>query len=173
MRAYCHRSWYAGKLSDIVCLKLARRNKGIREPEHRLWMFLAGFFFTPVGLILWGVGASKAISWGGLVIGMGLVGFTITIGGGIPINYTVDSYKDLSGEAMITVILIRNTCSFGFNYGITPWITASGLQNTFIAIAMISIGVTATFLPMVKYGKSFRRRSAKKYWRYVESGVGH
>jgi hypothetical protein len=36
---------------------------------------------------------------------------------GIRINYTVDSYKDLSGEAMISVILVRNT-SFGFNYGV-------------------------------------------------------
>jgi hypothetical protein len=47
----------------------------------------------------------------------------------------------------------------------------SGLQNTFVAIAVISIGVAATFFPMVKYGKSFRRRCAKKYWRYVESCV--
>jgi len=134
-------------------------------------MFLGNLIITPCGLILWGVGASRSISWGGLVVGMAMVGFTITIGGGIPINYTVDSYKDLSGEAMITVIVIRNTLSFGFNYGITPWITASGLQNTFVAVAMISIGVTLTFLPMVKFGKALRRRSAKKYWRYVESGV--
>ena len=134
-------------------------------------MFLGGFIITPVGLILWGVCAAKGVSWGALVVGMGLLGFTITIGGGIPINYTVDSYKDLSGEAMITVIIIRNTLSFGFNYGITPWITASGLQNTFIAIAMLSIGVTATFLPMVKWGKALRKRSAKKYWAYVETGV--
>lgn len=134
-------------------------------------MFLGNLIITPVGLILWGVGASRSISWGGLVVGMAMVGFTITIGGGIPINYTVDSYKDLSGEAMITVIIIRNTLSFGFNYGITPWITASGLQNTFVAVAMISIAVTVTFLPMVKFGKALRRRSAKKYWRYVESGV--
>lgn len=136
-------------------------------------MFLSNLIITPVGLILWGVGAARGISWGGLVIGMAMLGFTITIGGGVPINYTVDSYKDLSGEAMITVILIRNTLSFGFNYGITPWINASGLQNTFIAIAMLSILVTAMMFPMIKYGKAFRRRSAKKYWRYVETGVGH
>ena len=134
-------------------------------------MFIGGLFFTPVGLILWGVGASKGISWGALVIGMAFLGFTITIGGGIPINYTVDSYKDLSGEAMITVILIRNTMSFGFNYGITPWINASGLQNTFIAVAMISLGITMSVFPFIKLGKGFRRRSAKKYWKYVESGV--
>ena len=49
-------------------------------------MFLGGFIITPLGLILWGVCAAKGVSWGALVVGMALLGFTITIGGGIPIR---------------------------------------------------------------------------------------
>ena len=94
----------------------------------------------------------RGISWGSLVVGMGLVGFTVVIEGGIPMNYyTAYSYKDLSGEAMITVIfIIRLTLSFGFNHGITLWINTSGLQNTSVPVALISIGVTLTFLTIVK-----------------------
>jgi hypothetical protein len=75
-------------------------------------------------------------------------------------------------EANVTFILIRNRLSFGFKHGITTWIIPAGLLNTFVAVAMISIGVIATLLPMATYGKSIRRHSAKRYWRYVESGVG-
>lgn len=125
--------------------------------------------FTLLGLILWGVRAARGVSGGALEVGMGLLGFTLTIGGGIPINYIVDSYKDHSGKAMITVIIIGNTLSFGFNYRITPSITASGSQNAMTAVAMISVGVAATFLPMVKWNKSLRKRSAKKYLAYVET----
>jgi MFS family permease len=163
---------WAGKAGDVLCLKLARRNGGIREPEQRLWLFLVNLFIMPAGLILWGVGAAHGISWGGLVIGLAMVGFCLTTGGGVPINYIVDSYKDLSGEGLITMILIRNTMSFGFNYGITPWLTACGVQNTLVAVAMLAFGFTATFFFFVKFGKRIRKASARTYWRYVESGIG-
>lgn len=162
---------WAGKAGDILCLKLARRNGGIREPEQRLWLFMLNLFVMPAGLILWGVGAAHGISWGGLIIGLGMVGFCLTTGGGVPINYLVDSYKDLSGEGLITMILIRNVMSFAFNYGITPWLT-SGIQNTLVAVGMLAFGFTATFFFFVKFGKSLRRRSAKMYWAYVEKGIG-
>ena len=126
----------------------------------------------PSGLILWGVGAAHTIPVGGFIIGMRLVGFSITTGGGVPINYIVDSYKDLSGEGLLTMILIRNVMSFAFNYGITPWLTANGIQNTLVAAGMLAFVFTATFLFFVKFGKSLRRRSAKAYWAYVEKGVG-
>ena len=101
-----------------------------------------------------------------------MVGFCLTTGGGVPINYLVDSYKDLSGEGLITMILIRNVMSFAFNYGITPWLTTSGIQNTLVAVGMLAFGFTATFFFFVKFGKSLRRRSAKMYWAYVEKGIG-
>jgi hypothetical protein len=128
-----------------VCFKLARRNNGIREPEQRLWLFLMNLFIMPAGLILWGIGAAHGISWGGLVIGLGMVGFSLTTDGGVPIDYLVDSYKDLSGEGLITMILIRNCMSFGLNYGITPWLTKIGAQNTLVAVAMLAFGFTAAF----------------------------
>jgi len=46
-----------GKVSDWLVLKLARRNNGIMEPEHRLWPFCVTMVLVPASLILWGVGA--------------------------------------------------------------------------------------------------------------------
>jgi hypothetical protein len=62
----------------------------IREPEQCLWLFMTNLVLMPEGLILWGVGASHEISCGGLVIGLGMVGFCLTTGGGVP-NCLVDS----------------------------------------------------------------------------------
>jgi MFS family permease len=47
-----------GKVSDWLALKLARRNNGIMEPEHRLWPFCVTMVLVPAALILWGVGAA-------------------------------------------------------------------------------------------------------------------
>lgn len=45
----------------------------------------------------------------------------------ISINFIVGSYKDLSDERVITIILIRSDTSFGFNYRITPSLTRSSI----------------------------------------------
>jgi len=45
-----------------------------------------------------------------------------TIGVQLSVSYCIDSYKDLSGDAMVTVIVIRNTMSFAVSYGITDWV---------------------------------------------------
>lgn len=156
---------------------MARRNKGVLEPEHRLWLFLPSLLLVPFGLILWGVGSAHAINWFGCVFAMGVIALTNTIGLQLSVSYCIDSYRDLSGEAMVTVILVRNTMSFAVNYGVTPWVTNMGYQNAFIVAAFAGMAQCATFLLIVKYGKRLRTRSASRYVHYVEkmanSGLIH
>ena len=49
-------SFYTGVIGDMIVLWMARRNKGLLEPEHRLWLFAPSLLLVPFGLILWGVG---------------------------------------------------------------------------------------------------------------------
>ncbi|KAK3074962.1 hypothetical protein LTR53_002131 [Teratosphaeriaceae sp. CCFEE 6253] len=156
-------SIYTGWIGDRIVIRIARRNSGILESEHRLWLFLPSLLLIPFGLILWGVGAAHAIHWFGCVFAMGVIALTNTIGVQLSVSYCIDSYRDLSGEAMVTVIIVRNTMSFAVGYGITPWVTNLGLQNAFVGMAQV-----ATFYVFVKYGKTLRQRSAAKYAEYVE-----
>lgn len=54
-------SFYTGYIGDRIVLKMARKNDGILEPEHRLWLFSASLLLIPFGLLLWGVGKSKLL----------------------------------------------------------------------------------------------------------------
>ena len=90
------------------------------EPEHRLWLFLLSVILIPSGLILWGVGAARHVHWFGVVLAMGVVAITNNVGAITSLNYCIDSYRELSGEAIVTVILIRNTMSFAVSYGSVP-----------------------------------------------------
>ena len=178
------RSSYSGFIGDWLVLKLARRNGGVMESEHRLWLFSLLIVLIPGGLILWGVGAAHGILWFGVVFAMGFIGFTTTIGAVISINYCIDSYRELSGEAIVTVILFRNTMSFAIGYrlvlhhlfslrpylrrrSLTPWVTNMGLQNAFIVAAFAGLAQILSFLIMIKYGRSLRQASAGKYRRYT------
>jgi hypothetical protein len=68
---------------------------------------VVSLLLCPASLILWGVGASKGISWVGLVFGMGIISCSTGIGSSLSIGYALDSYKDLGGEVMMAVILVR------------------------------------------------------------------
>lgn len=91
------------------------------EAEQRLWPFAACLFILPGALILWGVGAAHDVHWFGLVVAMFLLAFVNTSGITISVNYLVDSYKELSGDAMASVMLVRNTMSFAIGYGYAPF----------------------------------------------------
>jgi hypothetical protein len=110
-------SLVSGKFSDWLTIKLARQNKGIMEAEHRLYPFIICVIAVPAFLILWGVGAAHGIHWFGLIFAMGGLAFSSTVGVALSINYLIDSYHDISGNAIVTVILVRNTMSFAVSYG--------------------------------------------------------
>ncbi|KAL4811924.1 major facilitator superfamily domain-containing protein [Aspergillus spinulosporus] len=172
-------SLFTGRFSDYLTLKLARRNAGIMEAEHRLYPFSLCLILVPSSLILWGVGAAHGIHWFGLLVAMCLLALTNTAGITLSVNYLVDSYRELSGDAMATVILVRNTMSFAMGYGITPWVERLGYQDCFVSAAFVGLACSAVFLVMVKWGKGYRVRSRERYWRVVEEnwekgmGGGH
>jgi hypothetical protein len=170
-------SFYSGVIGDKIVLWLARRNKGILEAEHRLWLFSVSIILIPGSLLLWGVGAAHHVHWFGLIFAMFVIAASNCIGVQLSVSYCIDSYKDLSGEAMATVIIIRNTMSFALGYGITPWVTDMGYQNAFITAAFAGLAQVLTFLAVVKWGKSWRDKTKGRYYKYVQEnealGVTH
>ncbi|EME39841.1 hypothetical protein DOTSEDRAFT_137260 [Dothistroma septosporum NZE10] len=170
-------SVYTGYLSDWMAIKLARRNRGIYEPEQRLWAFIICLVVLPASLILWGVGAAHHIHWFGLIVAMCGTAFCNTCGITLSVNYLVDSYPAISGDGMTTVIIIRNTMSFAIGYGITPWLDGLGTQDCFISAAFVGMAACAVFLVMVWKGKMFRTRSREEYWalweKHTKLGMVH
>jgi hypothetical protein len=51
---------FGGPLNDLFILWVAKRRKGIYEPETRLWLFLVPGLCMPLGLLLYGLTISKA-----------------------------------------------------------------------------------------------------------------
>lgn len=86
------------------------------EAETKLWPSAVFVVLVPFALILWGVGAAHQIHWFGLVFAMGTLAYVNTVGTQVCINYLIDSYPGLAGDSMGTLVIIRNTLSFGFGY---------------------------------------------------------
>ncbi|OQU98973.1 hypothetical protein CLAIMM_04681 [Cladophialophora immunda] len=159
---------FSGPFSDWLTLKLARRNNGIMEAEQRLLPFAICVLLVPGCLILWGVGAAHEIHWFGLLVSNFFLTVTLVFGGTLSINYMVDSYHEIMGDAIVSIILVRNTMYFAVSYGLTPWLDM-GYQNCFISAAFIGMVACSVFIIMIFFGKKFRTQSADKYWKIVRS----
>ncbi|KAI1087477.1 putative MFS transporter [Rostrohypoxylon terebratum] len=164
-------SAFTGIFSDRFVIRLARRNDGVSEPEHRLWLFTVSTLVIPASLILWGVGAAHHVHWFGLVFAMGTTAFANTMGITLSVSYLVDTYRDLSGDALTTCILIRNSMSFAIGYGITPWLDGLGTQNCFISVAFVGLAICSVYLVMIKWGKKFREAKRVDYWNEVKKRI--
>lgn len=158
----------AGRLADRLTIFLAKRNNGVMEPEFRLWIFGLLALLAPFGLFLYGIGYAHGLNYWALLFGMVMIGFVGPACGSLTVTYIVDCYREMSGEALITVILIRNTMNFGFNYGVTPWVDNMGAQNTFLVAGVIAFVTTLVFLIMIVWGKKMRMAGAATYWKFVE-----
>ncbi|KAK4945756.1 hypothetical protein LTR10_015104 [Elasticomyces elasticus] len=164
-------SFISGKLGDILILRLARRNKGIWESEHRMWLYLILALVVPFSLILWGVGAAHGIHWFGLVFAMAVTGVSVSIGAQLALSYCIDTYKDLGADAIVSVVCIRNTMSFAIGYGVTPWVVNMGYQNAFLVAAFAGLAQVLTFLIFMKWGPRLRAASAERYRKEVERAM--
>ncbi|KAL2860305.1 major facilitator superfamily domain-containing protein [Aspergillus pseudodeflectus] len=158
----------SGWMSDVVAIQLASRNGGIMEPEQRLWICLVALVVHPAGCLLYGVGASYGIHWGGIVVGLGLIAMTFPLGACLAYTYVLDSYREMAGEGLVSVILIRNMMGFAFGYAVVPMINALTVRYAFVLIALLGELVWLTGMAMIYFGKPLRRNTAQKYWNLVE-----
>ncbi|CVK96237.1 hypothetical protein FPRO06_11841 [Fusarium proliferatum] len=162
----------AGPFNDKLVLFLTRRNRGWLEPEFRLWVFIPMTFLLSGGLLLYGVGAANSLPWIGPLVGMGLVGFGLTVAAALTMAYVVDCYKEVDGEAITTVILIRNIIGCAMTFGIQPWIDSMGVQDTFILVCFLSFIITVFAGAFIIWGKKFRFLTKMAYLSFAGTSSG-
>lgn len=96
------------------------------------------------------------------------VGLTNGVTASLTLGYAIDCYRELSGEVMIAVIIVRNSLSFAIGYSLTPWLNL-GLQNTFISAAFVGMAITMTFIPVIIWGKAWRRMTKERFYKYCQT----
>lgn len=168
---------YCGKVGHLLTIKLARRNGGISEPEHTLYLFIASCFLVPFSLILYGLAITYHVHWIALVITQLTISINAALAVAGALNYAISSYPELSGDMVTTCVLIRNTLSFAINFGITPWLNNDGYLVVYCCMGGIGLVWNSTLFIMTKWGRSLRERTAEKYWRDVDraraKGLSH
>jgi hypothetical protein len=98
----------SGKVSDIVCRFMARKNNGIFEPEFRLVMTPVITLCTAIGLMGFGWSAEVHDSWIVPTVFFGVISFGCSLGASTGITFCVDSYKQYAGEGLVVLCLVKS-----------------------------------------------------------------
>ncbi|KAK8061230.1 hypothetical protein PG997_015451 [Apiospora hydei] len=169
--------YYCGKVGRILTVRLARRNGGISEPEHVLYVFCASLFLVPFAMVLYGLAVTYHLHWFSLVVTQTAIAANGTLCVSAALGYAMASYPELSGQMVTTCVLIRNTLSFAINYGITPWLEASGYLRVYCIVGGIGLVWNASLFVMTRYGRRLREATAARYYRDVDyaraKGLSH
>ena len=165
--------FYGGPFVDWFAIKMAKRNNGILEPEHRLHTMIIPTIFNAAGILAYGLGAYYGSHWAILVvIGLGLMGFAMSSTGGICLVYAVECYDKLASESLVLILFIRNMIGMGFSFAINPWIAAQGMKKTTYAMFALSVAVNGSYIFMVWKGKAIRRWSRARYEKITDPYYG-
>ena len=110
---------YACILAEWFVVWMARKNKGILEAEHRLWLILPSSLIGSLGLLLFGIGTDRNWHWSIAYFGLGCIGFTWGCAGDISMSYMQQSYPEAILECMVGVAVVNNVfgCSLTFAAG--------------------------------------------------------
>ncbi|KAB8234173.1 major facilitator superfamily domain-containing protein [Aspergillus alliaceus] len=163
---------FAGNVSDWFIIVAARRNNGIREPEHRLILLALTAIITSGGLVMYGKGVEVGIHWTCPVFGMGLMAFGFTASSIIGETYILDSYRAVAPESLVLINIFRNLIGMTFVFTIQPWLIHSGYGNAYIQMMVMGLVAHLTVIPMMIWGKRLRAMTAGRYLRMVEaSGI--
>lgn len=161
--------WYGGPFVDWLSIKLAKRNNGILEAEYRLWAMIAPTIINGVGVIVYGVASNNEAPWPlPVILGQGFLGFSMASTGPICLTYAIESYPKLASESLVLMLFVRNMIGCGFTWAIQSWLDRDGLVTTTWLMFMLSVVINGFFIVFVIWGKTWRRMSAKYYYRVVK-----
>lgn len=96
-------SYAGGWLVDVFCDWRTRRNKGIFEPENRLYLCILPLLITGAGCVLFGYGVERTMHWTSLFFGYGMVSFALTAVPTITMAYVSDCVLPVNADALMLV----------------------------------------------------------------------
>jgi hypothetical protein len=142
--------------SDPIIKFCVKRNKGIYEPEFRLFPMILCLIFTVLGLTLYGYGLQQYWNPPLTAIVHAVMLFGILIGAISSSAYILDGFRDLSNEVFIMAMAFKNFFFYGMSYYVNDWIVTGGPMQMFGTFAGISAFVILLGFPMYVFGKRYR-----------------
>ncbi|EGG10739.1 uncharacterized protein MELLADRAFT_103158 [Melampsora larici-populina 98AG31] len=147
-------------LNDLIAFTLTKRNKGIFEPEMRLWTLHIGLPFYVIGFVMLGAAFQYKLNLAILVFGWGMAQASIMLSTVACLNYANNAFN-YPGEISALLNLARILGGFAVPYFQVEWASSRGALETFGCEAAIVAGLFFLTIPILQIkGKTLRAKYA-------------
>ncbi|OAG45082.1 hypothetical protein AYO21_00430 [Fonsecaea monophora] len=114
---------------DNLIKYIARRNRGVYEPEFRLlFMVLAAITAVP-GFFAFGYTLSIGASVYLVIFCQGLLMFGVFVGIWSSMSYGLDAFRNLASETFVMIMTFKNLMFFGLSHYANDWVANKGPQE--------------------------------------------
>lgn len=166
----CCLGWASGSASDYIVIYFAKRNNGIKEPEMRLYAMIFPFIFGSIGYMMYGWGAQQEDKWPVISVGIGFMTAQQVSSCSIATSYAMDCFRGISGELVVVLAIFSALINFAVSYSCQEFLTAVGYGWLMFFWGMLVLTANGSCVLVMKYGKGWRKRSANRYFKFVEEG---
>lgn len=104
-----------GAVSDPIVQFFARKNGGIHEPEHRLFLIVFALIFTAVAYFPFGFMIRDGRSPVAIATMFGIAAASAQVCMSAAGGYIIDAYRDISVEVFVLTVVIKNFLFYGFS----------------------------------------------------------
>ncbi|RDA94153.1 hypothetical protein CP533_6585 [Ophiocordyceps camponoti-saundersi (nom. inval.)] len=150
----------AGLLADSSVKFLTKLNKGIYEPEFRIFLVVPMLILGGIGLYGFGMTAdaisSRKYHFAVPPMFFGFETAGMVVGTVASSLYMVDGYRNITVEAFTLTIIFKNILSFVLTWYAYDWVIHTGMRHLMIIIASIQVGICLLSIPMYIWGKRLR-----------------
>ncbi|KAJ6009163.1 hypothetical protein N7522_004179 [Penicillium canescens] len=156
-----------GSLSDWIVLVLARRNKGYKEPEMRLWAYIFPFIFGAVGYFTYGWAATYGEHWMAIAVGLCcLIAQQVSVTS-LATTYAMECFDGISGELVVVLAICSSLINFAISFSVQPFIDATNYGWTFTCFGILVVLSVLMGVPMIIWGKTWRRKCKGRYEKFL------
>ncbi|GAA5842485.1 hypothetical protein JCM11251_007328 [Rhodosporidiobolus azoricus] len=128
-------SLVAGYVSDFLTTFMARRNKGVFEPEHRLIIMIPYAIFVIFGYSGWALSYRNSTHWMVPVICYGLINCGQKFLSTAAVTYIIDCHRQQTSEAQAIINFLKNLISYFIGAKINGWTKSIGVENMMFTLA--------------------------------------
>ncbi|EJD08432.1 MFS general substrate transporter [Fomitiporia mediterranea MF3/22] len=145
----------AGPLSDWSVKWAARRNRGIYEPEFRLFLLIPMFILDIAGYVGWAIMQPKGLPWRPVVM-YSMISGGQCIGATAICSYLIDVHRTNAPECFALVNFGKDILLYAITLFVNGWVIDLGILRTFGILAAVTAFCVLTGVPMYVFGKRSR-----------------
>jgi hypothetical protein len=153
---------YCTFVANPFVMWMARRNRGIHQPEHHLITLAPAAVIGVAMLLLYGFTAGGGATWWGPYLGWTIFQYSFTTVLIVSTTFASEAAPKHPGPAIVTVVGTKNVISFGVTYGLTPMIEEHGYKWAFGVLAGIFGAIFLLGIPVCIWNPKWRAYVAER-----------